>query len=188
MLSGLRQRKVSSLLTSEPLIPPHHAATAGGVWDLLSSRKKLREGHEDTWVEKPISYMELAFQRIRLREIHSFITETFPDVPLMYRPPAYMKAVGQVSTNPFLGGITDAEIPTVNAGMYALRESVRAVMERLDVPLFRCEWVKSGWHPVWFVFQLNSNSSLPPLPGGEKLIGETQYRDPIHFSPARKSL
>lgn len=126
---------------------------ASGTWDILGFRKKLRGANPSAWKEEPMSWDELSWHRQRLNEIHSYITTTFPGVPLMYRPPTYLKAMG-ASSNSFLAGINDQNVQIVNAGVYAFRESAKAAMSRLEVPLFR--WA-------------------------EKLVGSSQYEDPVHF-------
>lgn len=118
---------------------PDFILWASGTWSVLGIRKKLRSPDPNAWTEEPMGWDELNFDRQRLREIHSYITTAFPGVPLMYRPPTYLKAKG-TSSNSFLAGVNDQNVQIVNAGVHAYRQSAESAMLRLGVPIFQCEW------------------------------------------------
>ncbi|TNY22854.1 hypothetical protein DMC30DRAFT_444909 [Rhodotorula diobovata] len=95
--------------------------------------------------ERPLTYSELAWHRSRVRVLVEAVREAFPGVPIMFR-------LGQAhQTNRNEG----------NVEVFQLNESLRAVLAKLDVPIF--EW-----------------ASL--------LTGESRYADDQHLqagAPAR---
>ncbi|BGP42483.1 hypothetical protein JCM10450v2_006578 [Rhodotorula kratochvilovae] len=90
--------------------------------------------------ERPLTYSELAWHRSRVRVFVESVREAFPGVPVMFR----------------LGQSHQTNRNEGNVAVYQLNESLRAVLAKLEVPIF--EWAGL-------------------------LTGESQYGDDQHLKP-----
>ncbi|GJN93405.1 hypothetical protein Rhopal_006460-T1 [Rhodotorula paludigena] len=112
-------------------------------WDLryfaIHAQHHDHSEYRQRW-ERALTYSELAWHRARVRVFVESVREAFPGVPVMFR-------LGQAhQTNRNEG----------NVAVYQLNQSLRAVLARLDVPIF--EWA-------------------------DLLSGESQYGDDQHLKP-----
>ncbi|CDR45883.1 hypothetical protein NBRC10512_002726 [Rhodotorula toruloides] len=90
--------------------------------------------------ERPLTYSELAWHRSRVRDFVDLVREKFPGVPLMW------KTGQERESNRGYG----------NVAVYQLNQSLRAVLNRLNIPVF--DW-------------------------GALITGEWQYNDDQHLKP-----